>query len=367
MTSQKGKPTGRKALGRGLSALISSSPVPVAPSAGQLAQRVSQGLAAEEQKSSGASSSEVVPFPASKKTDESANQKYPSSSAPKVTDDSLSSDPPVGFSDRVRYIPITAISNNPEQPRQNFKEEELEELSNSIKELGILQPALVRPIKGAEGSYEIVAGERRWRAAQRAGLSQLPVIIRDLSEQEVLEIAIVENVQRSDLSSLEEARAYQRLVDEFKLSQKEVAQKVGKDRSSVANTLRLLKLPEEIQTLLDSGKISTGHAKAILTVKEPKVQLSLAQKVLSEHLSVRALENIVSRVVVIDKPQPGENAQSRKRIVGGTSAFPEQVEKLRRRLGTKVAIKHHESGRGKIEIDYFSEAELDRVLDRICE
>lgn len=259
----------------------------------------------------------------------------------------------------VQFLDISSVINNPKQPRQHFEESELVELAESIKNLGVLQPIVVRPSASVNGKFEIVAGERRWRASQKASLTQLPVIIKDLDDRQALEIAVVENVQRSNLSPIEEARAYQRLMSEFSLTQQEVADRVGKDRTSVSNFIRLLKLPVKILDLLAENKITMGHAKAILTVKEPSAQLSLAEKVVKENLSVRALEAIVSRVVVLDPSK-------RKKISAdkiGSAAFPEVCERLRKALGTKVGIIHNKAGRGKIVIEYFSERELDRLAD----
>ncbi len=277
--------------------------------------------------------------------------------------------------DGIRFIPIDSLSGNPSQPRREFKETELRELSDSIKSKGVLQPVLVRPVSSDSGTtkrYEIIAGERRWRAAKLAGLTVLPAIVRSLDDRETLEISIIENVQREDLSPIEEAQAYQRLANEFCLSQQEIAEKVGKDRASVSNYMRLLKLPPEIIEMLKSGSLSMGHAKAILTIKEPSAQISLARKVASEVLTVRQLEAIVSRVVVLDAGHrlPGRhgnlNGQSAQSSAESLSEFPDVLDRMRNSLGTKVVIKHHRSGRGRIEIEYFSEQELDRVVEHIC-
>lgn len=258
----------------------------------------------------------------------------------------------------VRYTSITDLYRNPNQPRQDFSENEIAELAESIKNHGVLQPILVRSRKSSAG-YEIIAGERRWRAAQQAKVMQVPVIIKDFNDDLSFEIALVENIQRADLNPVEEALAYQNLVDRLKLNQSAVAERVGKDRATVANSLRLLKLPPPVIDLLRNGKITTGHAKAILSAKEPAVQMSLAQKVVDTGLSVRALEEIVSRVVVLPA--------SRKRTKKGAteSAYPELVTRLREALGTKVTIRHTPTGAGKIEIEYFSEEELDRIAETI--
>jgi len=328
LTKNLKKPA-RSALGRGLSSLISAAPVTVAPQSAHIID-ITQSL----------SSSPQPQIP---------------ENAPTV--DELANRP-------VQYIPISKITPNPTQPRQRFNEQEVAELAGSIKTLGVLQPVLVRPCTGDRvGMYEIVAGERRWRAASRAGLERLPAFIRHLDDRETLEIALVENVQRSNLNPVEEARGYQRLIDEFSLSQKDVAERVGKDRASVANYVRLLSLPEGVLELVNEGKLSLGHAKAILSVREPVAQMNLARKAVQENLSVRALETIVSRVVVLDG---GRKPRQRRGAVNEGDVGVEVIDRMRRALGTKVVVKHHTSGRGKIEIEYFSEQELDRIVDQIC-
>ena len=304
------KPT-RKALGRGLSALISTPAVPVEKSA----------------------TAEIKQMPAAKVH---AIQKN---------------------TGNVQFLDLAQIAPNQSQPRKEFNQTELQELCDSIKSLGVLQPIIVRPDPTNKSSYQIVAGERRWRASQLAKLIQVPVIIRDLEDRETLEIALVENIQRQNLTPVEEARAYQALIDEFNFSQQELAARVGKDRSSIANYLRILKLPNQVLELISENKISLGHAKAILSVKEPKAQINLANKVIKENLSVRALEDIVGRVVVLKS-----KGKTRKTI---KSAFPEIEEKLKKKLGTKVSIKHQKTGAGSVEIQYYSEEELERVLDLI--
>ena len=264
-------------------------------------------------------------------------------------------------SDAVRFLKPSQLLPNPEQPRKEFEPQELQELADSIKAMGLLQPILVRPGSDNPAEYEIIAGERRWRASCLAELETVPVIIKDFSDQETLEAALVENIQRSDLSPVEEARAYQLIMEKGNLSQQTLSEKVGKDRASISNYIRLLKLPEEILSLVENGRLSMGHAKAILTVKEPSAQKNLAKKVIEEKLSVRALEDIVSRVVTL------KNDKKKKKSVAKT-AFPEVVDRLRESLGTKVSINHNEKqGKGKIEIQYFSEDELDRLVEKLGE
>lgn len=272
---------------------------------------------------------------------------------------------------QIRTLALDEIAPNPSQPRREFKELELKDLAESIRSVGVIQPIVVRPLPDASpAKYQIVAGERRWRAARLAGLNHIPAIVEDYLDKQALEVALVENVQRQDLNAFEEALAYKKLTDEFGLSQKEVAERVGKDRASVANYLRLLTLPEQVCTLIRDGQLSMGHAKAILTVREPSAQISLARKAINENLSVRALETIVSRVVVLDagKRSPHGSAPARTGSLETIpeSPFPEVIDRLRRSLGTKVALRHHRSGKGRIEIEYFSEQELDRVVEHIC-
>lgn len=272
---------------------------------------------------------------------------------------------------RVEYLPIADIAPGEFQPRQNFSETEIKELSDSIQNHGVLQPVLVRKNKvGAVSQYELIAGERRWRAAQRAGLLEIPALVKALSDQEALEIAIIENVQRHDLNPLEEARAYQRLLTEFSLTQEQVAQKVGKERATIANLLRLLKLSAEVQELVISKQLSAGHAKALLTIKEPTAQLSLARKVISEELSVRSLENVISRVVVLDTGTRKATLQIQRNPkeseIPTSDVFPDVIERLRNVLATKVQLKHKNNGSGSIEIQYHSETELDRLVEALC-
>lgn len=335
MNQDKAKKPLKSVLGRGLSSLISSGPVPVAP------HRMNTSFTPR-----GAQTTNELP----------TNQ---GNLATAIPDENSAKD----TGPDVQYLNIDKLIANPKQPRQDFDQTELEELANSIKALGLLQPILVRPSAEQVGKYEIVAGERRWRASKLASLPQVPVIIHNIDDVLALEIALVENVQRSGLNPIEEATTYERLISEFNLGQKEVAEKVGKDRTTIANAVRLLKLPSEVQQYLKEGAIQTGHAKAILTVKEPSAQISLAKKVIDESLSVRALESIVARVVVLDKG-PGKSKTSSAQAPA--PAFPELIDRMRNSLGTKVSIKHKKTGSGKIEIEYFSESELERIIDIIC-
>jgi len=252
-------------------------------------------------------------------------------------------------------VPIEKIASNPQQPRHVFDEKELADLSASIKEHGVIQPLVVTKI--APEQYELIAGERRLKASKLAGLKMVPVIVREESgEREKLELALVENVQRHDLNVLEEARAYKKLIEEFDLTQEEVADKVGKSRSAVANKVRLLALPIEIQRALQEGKITEGHARSILAVENPEKQRALFELILKENLTVRQVEEKVKEVMVA--------THQRRFGSAGISPFQTEEEVLAARLGTKVSIKKSGNG-GKIVIDFYSKEELDGILSKI--
>lgn len=259
----------------------------------------------------------------------------------------------------ILYVPITQLARNEAQPRTEFKQPELQELAESIKQHGVIQPIIVRQIDKNNEQYQIVAGERRWRAATLAGLKQVPVILKDLPDKDTLEIALIENIQRQNLNAAEEARAYQALMDEFSMSQQEVADKVGKSRSAVANFIRILNLVPEVLTMLEQGDISLGHAKALLTIKEPAAQLNLAKKILSESLSVRALEEIVDRSVQI------ESRGKTKNRIAPAVGYSDLENRLKNLLGTKVKIRTNKKGTGSIQIEYYSEAELGRIIELV--
>jgi len=252
-------------------------------------------------------------------------------------------------------LPIEQIHADRANPRRTFDEAALEELAQSLKHQGVLQPILVR--KDGRG-YRIIAGERRWRAAQKAGLTELPVIIREASDAEAYELALVENIQRADLNPLEEAEAYRRLVDERKLTQEQVADRVGKDRSSVANSLRLLHLPNEVKQLVAEGDLDMGHARAILGLASSKDMVLLARDVVTDKLTVRETE---ARV----KTARGGGPVSVKKKGAQKHASPEAkklVEDLQRRLGTKVKLVERGGGKGTLEVEFFSYEDLDRIV-----
>ena len=252
-------------------------------------------------------------------------------------------------------VNITKVEPNREQPRKNFDEDELLELSESIKQYGLLQPILVQDRKDY---YEIIAGERRWRAAKLAGLKQVPVIIKNLTDQEIVEISLIENIQRENLNPIEEAQAYKRLLNEFHLKQDEVAERVSKSRTAVTNSMRLLKLSDDVQRMVIDEMITTGHARALLGVEDPAEQYNLAQRIFDEKLSVREVEKIVKNMGKPVKPKKEKVVDKSMQVI-----YDDISEKLKTQLGTKVNIVPKEDGSGKIEIEFYSHDELDRILD----
>ena len=252
-------------------------------------------------------------------------------------------------------VNITKVEPNREQPRKNFDEDALLELSESIKQYGLLQPILVQDRKDY---YEIIAGERRWRAAKLAGLKQVPVIIKNLTDQEIVEISLIENIQRENLSPIEEAKAYKTLLNEFHLKQDEVAERVSKSRTAVTNSMRLLKLSDDVQRMVIDEMITTGHARALLGVEDPAEQYNLAQRIFDEKLSVREVEKIVKNMGKPVKPKKEKVVDKSMQVI-----YDDISEKLKTQLGTKVNIVPKEDGSGKIEIEFYSHDELDRILD----
>lgn len=252
---------------------------------------------------------------------------------------------------------ITKIEPNREQPRKKFDEDALLELSESIKQYGVLQPLLVQK---KEDYYEIIAGERRWRAAKLAGLKEIPVIIKQLSEQQKMEIALIENIQREDLNAIEEAHAYKRLLTEFHLKQDEVAERVSKSRTAVTNAMRLLKLNEKVQQMLIDEMISTGHARALLGIEDSERQYEVAQLIFDQKLSVRDTEKLVKN---LQNPK-AESVDTVKKINPQIEAvYRDLEEQMKSILGTKVFIHPKDSKQGKLEIEYYSQEELDRIID----
>ena len=257
--------------------------------------------------------------------------------------------------------PVRAIVPNPRQPRTQFDEQALRELADSIREHGLIQPLIVTRV--GEDQYALIAGERRWRAAQLAGLESVPVVVKDVAPQEMLEMALVENVQRSDLNALEEAQAYKQLSEEFGLTQDQIAQRVGKSRVAVANTLRLLKLPEAIKARLADGLITEGHARALLTITDAAVQQRLLSQIVKNGLSVRQTEELVRRLME-DHPATKKPTASTSHGRGTGADTRALEERMRRALGTKVILSRSKKG-GTIMIHFYSEEELDAIYRRI--
>lgn len=254
-------------------------------------------------------------------------------------------------------IGINEIEPNKLQPRKNFDEDALHELAESIKQYGVIQPLVVQK-KGK--FYEIIAGERRWRAARLAGLKKVPVIIKDYTEQQIVEISIIENIQREDLNPIEEALAYQRLISEFNLKQDEVAERVSKSRTAVTNSMRLLKLSEKVQEMLIEDIISAGHARALIPIEDEELQLNTAMKILDEHLSVRETEKLVKKLLSGTKPVKESKDKPENDFV-----YRDLEEKMKTVVGTKVSIDRKNNGKGKISIEYYSEEELERITELI--
>ena len=250
-------------------------------------------------------------------------------------------------------VKITMVKPNGGQPRKNFDEDSLMELAESIRQFGLLQPILVQDKKD---HYEIIAGERRWRAAKLAGLKEIPVIIKELTDQEVVEISLIENIQRENLNPIEEAQAYKRLLTEFNLKQDEVAERVSKSRTAVTNSMRLLKLCDEVQQMVVNEMLTTGHARALLAIEDPEEQYRIAQKVFDEKLSVREVEKLVKNLNKPEKPKKKENESL-------TAIYQNLEERLKESLGRKVSISSRENGNGRIEIEFYGHEDLDRLME----
>jgi len=357
LTNKKGaNPLKRRSgLGRGLSSLMSST-VPT----------VDVSLSSEESFDESKSNESIV------KSNEEANRSALTGADSHIeklhaaklkstiqgTSNTVSGNPGSALS----MLSIDRLSPNPNQPRQEFSQKEIRELASSIRRSGMIQPILVRPIEPLKSSsfqeYQIVAGERRWRAAKKTGLISLPAIIKDLNERDTLELGIIENVQRQDLNPIEEAIAYQKLISEFGTTQDELAKIVGKDRSSISNTIRLLALPLSVQNLLKERKLSAGHARAILSLENTEDQERLAKELVEAKLSVRETEQKVAEVKKSSKA-PSEEKRAK------TTIDTELEERLRRALGTKVKVNMNASGKGEIKISFFSKQEFEAFMEKI--
>lgn len=254
-----------------------------------------------------------------------------------------------------QMVKINQVEPNREQPRKKFEEDALLELSDSIKQFGVLQPLLVRKRKDY---YEIIAGERRWRAAKMAGLKEIPVIIKEYTEQEIIEIGLIENIQRENLNPIEEAMAFKKLLEEFNLKQDEVAERVSKSRTAVTNSMRLLKLDERVQQMIVDDMISTGHARALLALDEGSQQYEIANKIFDEKLSVRETEKLVKELKNPKKPKV-------KKVIENSFVYTNLENSMKEVMGTKVSIAAKGNGKGKIEIEYYSDEELERMFDMI--
>jgi ParB family chromosome partitioning protein len=258
--------------------------------------------------------------------------------------------------DELLEVDIELIEPNPHQPRLNFDEKKLDELAQSIQANGLVQPILLRRMP--QGNYQIVAGERRWRAAQRAGIQRINAVVRDIPDARLLELALIENIQREELNPIEEAHAYQRLIRDFKMTQDEMALRVGKDRSSVANHLRLLKLPVTIQKMLEDGSLTAGHARALLALETEQLQLKMADEIVNGKLSVRDTERAVKRA------SSGSKIRENSTALRNDANIRAAELKMKRFLGTQVKIQLSQNG-GKIEIEFSSLGELDRIYSII--
>ena len=253
-------------------------------------------------------------------------------------------------------VSINEIEPNKDQPRKNFDEDTLAELAESIRQFGVIQPLL---LKKRENYYEIVAGERRWRASVMAGLKEVPAIIREYSEQEVMEISLIENLQREDLNPIEEAQAFQRLITEFHLKQDEVAERVSKSRTAIANSMRLLKFDERVQKMVIDDMISSGHARALLSLEEKELQYNTAMRIFDEKLSVRETERLVKKLLSEREQQKlSEEAAATSPVI-----YRSLEEQMKTIIGSKVSIHNRSNGKGKIEIEYYSGDDLERIME----
>lgn len=255
------------------------------------------------------------------------------------------------------YVKLSKIEPNRSQPRKNFDEEQLQQLADSMKRYGVLQPLLVQK---RENGFEIIAGERRWRAAKMADLKEVPVVVREYDPQQTMEIALIENVQREDLNPIEEAMAYQQLIQEFNLKQEEIAERVSKSRTTITNSLRLLNLAKEVQQMLVENRLSSGHARALLSLEDPKLQIELAHKIEQNKMSVREVEKAVKLMGKEKKPKKEKQVDEALELV-----FRDLEERMKTVMGTKVNISRKDKSKGKIEIEYYSESELERIVELI--
>lgn len=259
---------------------------------------------------------------------------------------------------RETLVKISSIEPNREQPRKKFNEDALHDLADSIKQYGVLQPLLLQK-KGKY--YEIIAGERRWRAARLAGLKEVPAIIKEFSSQEIIEVALIENIQREDLNPIEEAQAYKKLISDFKLKQDEIAERVSKSRTAITNSMRLLKLCPEVQEMLIDDIISSGHARALIPIEDVELQKKIANEVMDKSLSVRETETLV-RKLLSDDPEK-EKSKEKQKDKKTELLYKSLEDKIKSIMGTKVSIQKKSKNKGKIEIEYYSDEDLNRIYD----
>ena len=317
----------KKGLGRGLDALFPEKPAEKKP----------------------------VPKPITKEVNPKQEAESVKTTVPASDKKEMTADAPTEVKKTEMLVKISKVEPNRTQPRKQFDEDALVELSESIKQFGILQPLLVSD-KG--DYYEIIAGERRWRAAKLAGLKEVPVIIKEFNDQQVVEISLIENIQREDLNPIEEAMAYKRLINEFKLKQDSIAERVSKSRTAVTNSLRLLKLDERVQQMLIDEMISAGHARAILAIPDKDKQASVAMKVFDEKLSVRETEKLVKHIV-----EPPKKKAEKQVNTAEDAIYESLEEKMKGIVGTRVFIHRKKNNKGKIEIEYYSRDELERSIE----
>ena len=317
----------KKGLGRGLDALFPEKPAEKKP----------------------------VPKPITKEVNPKQEAESVKTTVPASDKKEMTADAPTEVKKTEMLVKISKVEPNRTQPRKQFDEDALVELSESIKQFGILQPLLVSD-KG--DYYEIIAGERRWRAAKLAGLKEVPVIIKEFNDQQVVEISLIENIQREDLNPIEEAMAYKRLINEFKLKQDSIAERVSKSRTAVTNSLRLLKLDERVQQMLIDEMISAGHARAILAIPDKDKQASVAMKVFDEKLSVRETEKLVKHIV-----EPPKKKAEKQVNTAEDAIYESLEEKMKGIVGTRVFIHRKKNNKGKIEIEYYSRGELERIIE----
>lgn len=344
----------RRGLGRGLSALISNS--------------ISNNVTSVDENNVALNVDEIFAKNFEKEKAKELQEKNKSEKNKKYENESVSLiDRKLSLVDdkNVSMLSIDNIITNIEQPREDFSEKSLKELAVSIEKHGVLQPILVRK---KSDKFEIVAGERRFRAAKLAGLKEVPVIFKKLEDDDAYEIAVIENIQRENLNPIEEAKAYKKLMQKGKMNQNELGEKIGKDRSTISNLLRILELPTDVQDLIKNKELTLGHAKVLLSLKKVEAQKSFAKRVCQEGLSVRELEKLVSDVWVLDAGRAHKDLTSLdKKMLDSSkdSRFSDIIEILRQKLGTRVNIKHQKNGKGKIEVEYYSEDELERVFQII--